>query len=140
MLGGIIDDAVDVNGVAHVWRTATAAQHQQYLGLFHNALVVNIACKIGEYPGVRFTVGSTQDRDVGELVSTVVERPNNPPINVQWVMANGTTGPRPIDVIAEGTSLRVTHCDDYASFLNQHGDSIDALLGRYVSSLGRTAD
>ena len=72
VLGGIIDDAVDVNGVAHFclgrfWRTATAAQQQQYLGLFRNALVVNIASKIGEYQGVRFTVGTTQDRDFGEF-------------------------------------------------------------------------
>ncbi len=134
VLGGIIDDAVDVNGVARFclgrfWRTATPAQQQQYLGLFRNALVVNIAAKIGEYQGVRFTVGATQDRDAGEMVSTVVERPNNPPTNVQWVVANATTDPKIIDVIAEGTSLRITQRDDYASFLNQHGESIDALLG-----------
>src|SRR5580658_8761922 len=93
VLGGIVDDAVDVNGVARFclgrfWRTATPAQQQQYLGLFRNALVINIASKIGEYQGVRFTVGAAQDRDAGELVSTVVERPNNPPVNVQWVVAN----------------------------------------------------
>jgi phospholipid transport system substrate-binding protein len=142
VLGGIIDDAVDVNGVAHFclgrfWRTATAAQQQQYLGLFRNALVVNIASKIGEYQGVRFTVGATQDRDAGELVSTVVERPNNPPVNVQWVVANATTDPKVIDVIAEGTSLRITQRDDYAAFLGQHGDSIDALLGAIRQQLSQ---
>jgi phospholipid transport system substrate-binding protein len=134
LLGGIIDDSIDVNGVAHFclgrfWRIATPAQQQQYLGLFRNALIVNIASKIGEFQGVRFTVGSTQDRDAGELVSTVIERPNNSPVNVQWVVANAGTDPKVVDVIAEGTSLRITQRDDYASFLNQHDDSIDALLG-----------
>jgi phospholipid transport system substrate-binding protein len=133
VLGGILDDAVDVNGVARFclgrfWRTATPAQQQQYLGLFRNALVVNIASKIGEYQGVRFTVGATQDRDAGELVFTIIERPNNPPVNVQWVVANASTDPKVVDVIAEGTSLRITQRDDYASFLTQHGDSIDGLL------------
>ena len=133
VLGGIVDDAVDVNGVARsclgrFWRTATAAQQQQYLELFRNALVVNIASKIGEYQGVRFVVGATQDRDVGELVSTTIERPNNPPVNVQWVVANAGTDPKVVDVIAEGTSLRITQRDDYASFLTQHGDNIDGLL------------
>ena len=133
VLGGIVDDAVDVNGVARFclgrfWRTATAAQQQQYLELFRNALVVNIASKIGEYQGVRFVVGATQDRDVGELVSTTIERPNNPPVNVQWVVANASTDPKVVDVIAEGTSLRITQRDDYASFLTQHADSIDGLL------------
>jgi phospholipid transport system substrate-binding protein len=133
VLGGIVDDAVDVNGVARFclgrfWRTATPAQQQQYLELFRNALVVNIASKIGEYQGVRFVVGATQDRDVGELVSTTIERPNNPPVNVQWVVANASTNPKVVDVIAEGTSLRITQRDDYASFLTQHGDNIDGLL------------
>ncbi len=133
VLGGIVDDAVDVNGVARFclgrfWRTATPAQQQKYLELFRNALVVNIASKIGEYQGVRFVVGATQDRDVGELVSTIIERPNNPPVNVQWVVANAGTDPKVVDVIAEGTSLRITQRDDYASFLTQHGDNIDGLL------------
>jgi phospholipid transport system substrate-binding protein len=142
MLGGILDDAVDVNGVARFclgrfWRTATAAQQQQYLALFRNALVVNIAAKIGEYQGVRFIVGSTQDRDVGELVSTVVERPNSPPVNVQWVVANAMTDPKVVDVIAEGTSLRITQRDDYASFLNHHENNIDALLGAIRQQLSQ---
>ena len=38
------------------------------------------------------------------------------------------TDPKIIDVIAEGTSLRITQRDDYASFLSQHGDNLDALL------------
>jgi phospholipid transport system substrate-binding protein len=142
VLGSILDDAVDVNGVARFclgrfWRTATPAQQQQYLGLFRNALVVNIASKIGEYQGVRFTVGGTQDRDAGELVFTIIERPNNPPVNVQWVVANASTDPKVIDVIAEGTSLRITQRDDYASFLTQHGDSIDGLLDAIRHQLGQ---
>ena len=62
------------------------------------------------------------------MVSTVVKRPNNPPTNIQWVVANATTDPKIIDMIAEGTSLRITQRDDYASFLSQHGERIDALL------------
>jgi phospholipid transport system substrate-binding protein len=133
MLAGIIDADVDVNGVARFclgrfWRVATPAQQQQYLKLFHEMMVVNIASKLGEYKGVTFTLGITQDRDAGALVSTVVKRPNNPPANVQWLVANAAADPKIIDVIAEGTSLRITQRDDYASFLSQHGENVDALL------------
>jgi phospholipid transport system substrate-binding protein len=133
-LTGIIDAAVDVDGVARFclgrfWRTATPAQQQQYLSLFRNMLVVNISSKIGDYRGVRFTLGATQDRDAGEIVSTVVERPNNPPANIQWVVANAAADPKVVDVIAEGTSLRVTQRDDYAAFLSRNGNNVDALLG-----------
>jgi phospholipid transport system substrate-binding protein len=134
VVGTIIDSDVDVNAVARFclgrfWRTATPAQQQQYLGLFRNMLTANIAIKLGDYRGVRFTVGGVQDREEGEIVSTVVARPNNAPTNIQWVVANATTDPKIVDVIAEGTSLRLTQRDDYASFLSQHGNNVDALLG-----------
>jgi len=132
-LAGIIDADVDVNGVARFclgrfWRTAMPAQQQQYLKSFRDMLVVNISAKLGEYRGVTFTVGAAQDRDTGVIVSTVVARPNNPPTNIQWAVANAATNPKIIDVIAEGTSLRITQRDDYTAFLNQHGEKIDALL------------
>jgi phospholipid transport system substrate-binding protein len=133
VLGGIIDANIDVDGVARFclgrfWNTATPAQQQQYLKLFRDMLVVNISVKLGDYRGVTFDVGSVQDRDTGEVVATVVKRPNNPPANLQWLVANATTDPKIIDLIAEGTSLRLTERDDYASFLSQHGNSLDALL------------
>jgi phospholipid transport system substrate-binding protein len=133
VFGSIIDANIDVDGVARFclgrfWRTATPAQQQQYLKLFRDMLVVNISVKLGDYRGVTFDVGSVQDRDTGEVVATVVKRPNNPPANLQWLVANATTDPKIIDLIAEGTSLRLTERDDYASFLSQHGNSLDALL------------
>jgi phospholipid transport system substrate-binding protein len=129
----IIGSTVDVDGVARFclgrfWRTAAPAQQQQYLTLFRNMLVANIASKLGEYQGVRFTVGATQARDAGEVVSTVIDRPNNPSTTIQWLIANAATDPKIIDVIAEGTSMRLTQRDDYASFLSQHGNNLDALL------------
>jgi phospholipid transport system substrate-binding protein len=133
VLGGIIDANIDVDGVARFclgrfWNTATPAQQQQYLKLFRDMLVVNISVKLGDYRGVTFDVGTVQDRDTGEVVATIVKRPNNPPANLQWLVANATTDPKIIDLIAEGTSLRITERDDYASFLSQHGNSLDALL------------
>ena len=133
-LAGIIDAAVDVDGVARFclgrfWVIATPAQQQQYLSVFRNMLVVNISSKIGDYRGVRFTLGATQDRDAGEIVSTIVERPNNPPANVQWVVANAAADPKVVDVIAEGTSLRITQRDDYTAFMSRNGNNVDALLG-----------
>ena len=133
MVSGIIDSTVDVDGVARFclgrfWRTATPSQQQEYLVLFRQMLAANIASKLGEYKGVTFTVSGAQDRDAGEVVSTVVTRPNNPPTNIQWLVANPATDPKIVDVIAEGTSLRVTQRDDYASFLSQHGQSVGALI------------
>jgi phospholipid transport system substrate-binding protein len=46
---------------------------------------------------------------------------------VQWVVRTDGA-PKVLDVVAEGTSLRLTQRQDYASYLTRHGESIDALI------------
>ena len=141
-LTAIIDGAVDVDGVARFclgrfWRSASAEQQQRYTELFHQVLVNNITSKLGEYRGVRFTMGRSQQRDDNVVVSTVVERPNNPPTNVDWIIYNAASDPRIIDVIAEGTSLRLTQRQDYASYLSRNNNSIDALINAMRQQVGQ---
>ncbi len=129
----IIDGAVDVDGVARFclgrfWRNASSQQQQNYTSLFHQVLVNNITSKLGEYRGVSFIMGKANMRDEDAVVSTVVNRPNNPPTNVDWIVSNPAGGPKIIDVVAEGTSLRLTQRQDYASYLSHNNDNIDALI------------
>jgi phospholipid transport system substrate-binding protein len=132
-LTAIVDRAIDVDGVARFslgrfWRNASAEQQQRYTELFHQVLVSYITSKLGDYRGVRFTLGRAQQRDDNMVVSTVVERPNHSPTNVDWILSNTARDPKIIDVIAEGTSLRLTQRQDYASYLNRNNNSVDALI------------
>ena len=132
-LTAIIDGAVDVDDVARFclgrfWRSASPEQQQRYMKLFHQVLVNNITLKLGEYKGVRFTMGRAHPHDDNTAVSTVVERPYHPPTNVDWIISNASREPKIIDVIAEGTSLRLTQRQDYASYLNRNNNNIDALI------------
>ena len=120
-LAKIIDGAVDVNGVAQFclgrfWRTASGKEQAEYTQLFHTVLVTNISAKLGEYQGVKFTVGRAQQRDDNQVVSTTVERPNSAPAEVEWVISQASGAPKIVDVIAEGTSLRLTQRSDYAAY------------------------
>ena len=129
----IIEAAVAVDDVARFclgrfWRAASPDQQKRYTQLFHQVLVTNITAKLGEYQGVKFTMGRTQQRDENTVVSTVVERPNNPPTNVDWIISEPAGNPKIIDVIAEGTSLRLTQRSDYASYLSHNNNSLDALI------------
>ena len=129
----IIDSAVDVDGIARFclgrfWRTATPDQQKRYTTLFRQVLVTNIGGKLGEYQGVRFTMGRSRSQDEEEVVSTVVDRPNNPPTNVDWVISDPASNPKIIDVIAEGTSLRLTQRQDYAAYLARNNGNVDALI------------
>jgi len=130
---GVIDSAVDVDGVGtfclgRFWRTATPEQQKTYLALFHDVLLTNITGKLGEYTGVQVTVGRATPAGDITRVATVVDRPNNPPTQVEWVVSTAAGTPKVVDVIAEGTSLRLTQRQDYASYLRQHGNDVDALL------------
>jgi len=132
-LTAIIDSGVDVDRVARFclgrfWQTASSEQQRRYMELFHQVLVNNITAKIGDYRGVRFQMGRTQKRDDDAVVSTVVERPNNPPTNVDWIVSSPASDPKIVDVVAEGTSLRLTQRQDYASYLSHNNNNIDALI------------
>jgi phospholipid transport system substrate-binding protein len=129
----IIDKAVATDSVARFclgryWRVATPAQQQDYLALFHRVLVTNITGKLGEYKGVTFVLGRAVPGEGGVTVATIITRPGQPPSNVGWVVSNVDGAPRIIDVIAEGTSLRITQRSDYASYIERNGQNVQALL------------
>ena len=143
-LGPIIDQNVDVDEVARFclgrfWASATPAQRSQYVTLFHRVLLNNISGHLGEYRGVSIQLTGTHEQPDGTLVGSIINRPNDPPANVQWVVTNASGAPKVVDVVAEGTSLRLTQRQDYASYLVHHGNDIDKLiaaLGRQLNSGG----
>jgi phospholipid transport system substrate-binding protein len=129
----IVDSRVDVDGIAkfclgRFWRVATPAERTQYEELFHRVLVLNVTAKIGDYKGVGFKVGRAVPREEGVMVATTVTRPGQAPAEVDWLVKSIDGTPRIIDVVAEGTSLRVTQRSDYASFITHHNDSVAALI------------
>ncbi|HEX2940383.1 MAG TPA: ABC transporter substrate-binding protein [Rhodopila sp.] len=129
----VINSAVDVDGVGRFclgryWRQATPQQQKEYLRLFHEVLVTNITAKLGEYQGVSFQMDRSHMQDENAVVSTTVNRPNNPPTAVDWVIANPNSSPKIIDVVAEGTSLRLTQRSDYASYLVHNNNNVEALI------------
>lgn len=129
----LVDGAVDVAGVARFclgrfWRQASAQQQQEYVGLFRKVLMNNVTGRVGEYAGVSFTMGDSQARDGGIAVTTTVTRPHNAPNKVDWIVMMIGGQPRIIDVIAEGTSLRLTQRSDYTSFLGQHNGDVGTLI------------
>jgi phospholipid transport system substrate-binding protein len=141
----IIGADVDVDGIGRFclgryWRQATPEQQKEYLALFHEVLVTNITAKLGEYKGVSFTMGRSRMQDEEGVVSTTVIRPNNPPTAVDWIIANPASSPRIVDVVAEGTSLRLTQRQDYASYLTHNNGSIDALIAAMKTQVSQNTN
>jgi len=130
----ILRRSVDVEGVGRFilgrwWRTATPEQQQEYLRLFEQVLIHNLSARFGEYQGVRFQLGRTQARTEEDvLVSTIIERPGNPAFGLDWRVAEVNGQPKIVDVIAEGTSLRLTTRSEYSSVITRNGNNVGALL------------
>ena len=123
--------AVDEIGqfvLGRYWRIATPQQQQRFLQLFHAVLINNIIAKLGDFSGVGFRMTQTVMRDGDYLVGTLISRPNQQPNNAQWVVSFEQGRPVIVDVIAEGTSLRLTQRSDYAAFLSRNNNNVDALL------------
>jgi phospholipid transport system substrate-binding protein len=110
------------------WRLATPAQRQEYMGLFHQLLANNITTQIRAYKGITFTVEGATSLPEGEGVNTVIARPGEQPAHVQWVVQTVAGAPKIVDVIVEGTSLRVTERSDYSSVINDNGGQVNALI------------
>jgi phospholipid transport system substrate-binding protein len=133
-VAAVLRRAVDVDGVGRFilgrwWRTASAEQQQEYLQLFEQVLIRNLSARFGEYQGVRFSLGRTQARtEEDALVSTIVERPGNPAFGLDWRVAEVGGQPKVVDVIAEGTSLRLTTRSEYSSVITRNGGNVGALL------------
>jgi phospholipid transport system substrate-binding protein len=138
----IISTDVDVDGIGRFclgryWRQATPEQQKQYLTLFHEVLVTNITSKLGEFKGVTFTMGRARPQDEEAVVSTTVVRPNNAPTAVDWIIANPTSQPKIIDVVAEGTSLRLTQRQDYMSYMAHNNNNVDALIAAMKNQISQ---
>ncbi len=143
-LGPVIDRNVDVAKIARFclgryWSSATPAQQAQYTTIFHQVLLNNIAGHLGQYKGVSYTMHGETSEGGNALVATEIVRPNAPTANVQWVVDSASGAPKVIDVVAEGTSLRLTQRSDYASFLSRNGGSIPALLTALQRQLDTTS-
>lgn len=133
-VAAILRRSVDVEGVGRFilgrwWRTATAEQQAEYLRLFEEVLIRNLSARFGEFQGVRFAVGRSQARtEEDALVNTVIERPGSPAFALDWRVAEVSGQPKIVDVIAEGTSLRLTTRSEYSSVITRNGNAIPPLL------------
>lgn len=140
-----VQRVVDVDGVARFclgrfWRLATPAQQQEYLTLFRQVLLNSIMGRLGDYPEgqVRVTVNKAEVRDGNVNVVTTLDRTNQAPDEVTWVVGGDTGTPKIVDVVVEGTSMRLTQRNDYSSFISRNGGNVQTLLDAMRHQLSQT--
>ncbi|MFQ3623187.1 MAG: ABC transporter substrate-binding protein [Acetobacteraceae bacterium] len=142
-VAAILREAVDVRGVAQFvlgrhWRTATEPEREEYLSLFEATLIANLSARFGELRGVTFSIGRVLPRgEEGVMVSTTVARPGQQPVALDWLVGEPAGRPRIIDLVAEGTSLRITQRSEYGAIVQRSGGRLQPLLDAMRRQLAR---
>jgi phospholipid transport system substrate-binding protein len=136
-LKDVIDSTVDVDDVGRFWRLATPDQQKQYMALFHELMVVKIADHLGEYKGVHVAVGLARRSADTEIVITTVEGPRTSTHRVDWVISTATGAPKIVDLLAGGTSLRLTQSADFISYLTHYNYNIQDFIDAMRQMLAR---
>lgn len=121
-------------------RQASPAELAEYNRLFDDIIVRNLSARFGEYRGVKFSLGRSQQRTEEDvLVNTIVERPNTPAFALDWRVSEVGGQPRVVDVIAEGTSLRLTTRSEYSAVIQRNGGRIASLLEAMRNQIAQLA-
>ena len=61
-------------------------------------------------------------------MTTTIERPNEQPSHIDWLITQVGGTQKIEDMVAEGVSMRITQRSDYESFLNKNGGDIVQLI------------
>ena len=144
-VASVLRSAIDIEGtgrfiLGRYVRQASPAELQDYLKLFDEIIIRNLSARFGEYRGVKFSLGRSQQRtEEDALVSTLVERPNSPAFTLDWRVAEINGQPKVVDVIAEGTSLRLTTRSEYAAVIQRNSGRVASLLDAMRGQIAQLA-
>ncbi|MFN4309105.1 MAG: phospholipid-binding protein MlaC [Ferrovibrio sp.] len=105
------------------------AQKQEYAKLFEDYLVKVYAQLLSQYNGETLEVRDNA-RAVGNetIVESQINRPNGPPIRVEWKTHEKDGKPLLTDVVVEGVSMAFTQRQQFESVIQNNGGKVDALF------------
>ncbi|HEX2477815.1 MAG TPA: ABC transporter substrate-binding protein [Geminicoccaceae bacterium] len=139
----LLDEPIDLDLVGRLilgrhWRTADDDQRRQYLELFREYALANLASKLHLYRGQSFEVtGAKVVSDQDALVTSRILSDGEPPLQVDWRLRQQNDGDLvTIDLIVEGVSLIVTLRSEFASVIERLG--FDGLLAELRQRIAQT--
>jgi phospholipid transport system substrate-binding protein len=139
----LLNEPIDLDLVGRLilgryWRTADDGRRQQYLELFREYALANLASKLHLYQGQSFEVtGAKVVSDKDALVTSRILSDGEPPLQVDWRLRQRNDGGLvTIDLIVEGVSLIVTLRSEFASVIERLG--FDGLLAELRQRIAQT--
>ncbi len=122
--------AVAASVLGPPWRNASAAQRQAFVAAFQAYLSRRYGRQFREYQNAQINVVRVRDAgNSGVLVQTVVVRPNQPDINVEWQVSERSGSAKVVNLIIEGVSMLANERAEIGAMLEAQRGSIDGLIG-----------
>ena len=110
------------------WRTATALQRQEFVGLYEDYVVVGYSTALRALGGASFDVLGIRSDKEGVIVSSRVQMNGRAPIGVDWRLNPTNHGYKVSDVIVNGISTAGTQHSDLVSVIQRHNGQLPPLL------------
>lgn len=113
------------------YNVATPAEQAEYMTLFTKMVERIYTDRFSLYSGETFAIMNSRiDAGDDTIVVSQVQRPNGPPVNVDWRVRKQADGKtyKIVDVIVEGVSMSVTQRAEFASVIQRGGGNVESLL------------
>jgi phospholipid transport system substrate-binding protein len=122
-------DAVGRFCLGRYSRGITPEQKKEYDALFEDYLTKVYSQLLAQYSGETLEVRDGAKAAGSEtIVESTINRPNGPPIRVEWKTHQKDGKPLVTDVIVEGVSMAFTQRQQFESVIQNNGGKIDALF------------
>jgi phospholipid transport system substrate-binding protein len=123
--------AVAAASLGPPWRTASAAQQRAYVAAFQTYLSRKYGRQFREYRNARIEVKGARDAgNAGVLVNSVVVRPGQADIAVDWQISERSGAPKAVNLTIEGVSMLANERAEIGAMLDSQRGSIDGLIQR----------
>ncbi len=119
------------------WRRATPQQRTEFVNLFEDFIVKSYAKQFGAYSGDGVSVKQTVKLSPTDSLVMSTLKPNDAPqpVRVDWRVHDIDSSYKIRDVLVEGISMSVTHRDEFAAVIRNHGGNVEGLLDALRSKM-----
>jgi len=110
-------------------RGLSDAQRHEYATLFQEYMVKVYSQLLSQYNGETLEVrDGVKAAGSEQVVESVINRPNGPPIRVEWKTHEKDSKPLVTDVVVEGVSMAFTQRQQFESVIQNNGGKVEALF------------
>jgi phospholipid transport system substrate-binding protein len=123
--------AVAASALGPPWRSASAGQRQAFVAAFQSYLARKYGAQFRDYRNATISVLGTRDGGrAGTLVQTVVNRPGQSTIAVDWQVSDRSGAPKVVKLVIEGVSMLANDRAEIGAMLDASRGSIDGLTAQ----------